>query len=125
MFLGLGLGLARRLLGRASGPALKLTPQSVDEDANVGDLVGLLSVIRGGGVYTYSITSDPDSKFSIDGNRLELADTVDFATAASHSVTIEADNGVEPPLTRTFTIRVNDVFEPPLEYVPTYYYLGF
>ncbi len=49
-------------------------------------------------------TADPDEKFALDGNALELDATLDHATAATHSVTIEADNGIDLPLSRAFTI---------------------
>jgi hypothetical protein len=94
------------------GATISLSVSLIAEDASVGSVVGTLSVLSGSGVYTFSITADPDSKFAIDGDDLKLAATVDYETATSHSVTVEADNGVDPPLSRTFTINVTDVEEP-------------
>ena len=94
-------------------PTVVITALSIAEDASIGDAVGTLSVVNGSGVYTFSITADPDSKFAIDGDDLELADTLDYETATSHSVTIEADNGVDDPISRTFTVFVTDVDEAP------------
>jgi hypothetical protein len=91
-----------------------LSSEFIAEDAEAADLVGTLSVVNGSGSYTFSITADPDSKFVLDvgdNTRLELEDTVDYETATSHQVTIEADNGVDDPISRTFTIRVTDVAE--------------
>jgi hypothetical protein len=94
-----------------TGARISLSGSSVAEDASVGDLVGTLSVVNGSGVYTFSITADPDSKFAIDGTALETAAALDYETATTHSVTIEADNGVDTPLSRTFNIAVANVFE--------------
>lgn len=113
--LGLGIWLWRTS-GGASGPAITLSALSIAENAVIGDLVGTLSVIRGSGSYTFSITADPDSKFIldlVDNTRLELSATVDFETKTSHTVTIQATNGVDPAISRTFTITVTNVFEQP------------
>lgn len=96
-----------------TGAFLRISASSIAEDANVGDAIGTLSVTNGSGVYTFTITADPDTKFAIDGSALELGATVDYETATTHSVTIEADNGVDPPISRTFTIYVTNVFEEP------------
>lgn len=90
---------------------MRISSTSVLEDAAIGDLVGILSVTGGGGPYTFTITSDPDSKFAIDGDRLEVNAPLDYETATSHSVTIEADDGVNPPISRTFTIQVIDIVD--------------
>ena len=91
---------------RVGGTFLVLSNSSISEAAVIGDLVGVLSVVRGSGTYTFTITADPDSKFAIDSNRLELDATLDYGTATFHSVTIEADNGVDPPISKTFIIQV-------------------
>lgn len=94
------------------GPSIQISSDSIAEDAIVGAAVGTLSVIRGeGGTYTFSITSDPDSKFAIDGTSLELAATLDYSVKSSHSVTIRADNGAGSVVDKTFTIGVIDVAE--------------
>jgi hypothetical protein len=95
-----------------TGARISLAGSSVAEDAAIGTAIGTLSVVNGSGVYTFSITADPDSKFAIDGTTLETAAALDYETATSHSVTIEADNGVDTPLSRTFVIGVTDVSEP-------------
>jgi hypothetical protein len=108
--------LRSRFRNRSTGegdvlPRIVITAQTVAEDASIGAAVGTLSVVNGSGSYTFSITVDPDSKFAIDGAALELAAVLDYETATSHSVTVEADNGVDAPFTRTFTISVTDVAE--------------
>lgn len=113
--LGLGLGLtSRAAAGGTIAASVMLDSASVAEDANVGDLVGNLSVVGGSGSYTFSITADPDSKFQLDGGDdsiLEVGGALDYETATSHTVTIEADNGVDDPISRQFTIQVTNVVE--------------
>jgi len=111
--LGLGLNIWRGALNGPYGPAIALSGYSIAEDAIVGAAIGTLSVNNGSGVYTYTITADPDAKFAIDADSLELGATVDYETATSHSVTIEADNGVDDPVSRTFVVFVSNVFEEP------------
>lgn len=92
------------------GPTIQLSASFIAEDASVTDVIGILSVANGSGTYTFTITADPDSKFQIDNDdELQVGDTLDYETATSHSVTIEADNGVDDPFTRMFTISVTDV----------------
>lgn len=95
----------------SSGLSLQLSASSIAEDAASGATVGVLSVTNGSGSYTYSITADPDSKFDIDGDELITDAALDYETATSHSVTVEADNGVDDPISRVFTITVTDVDE--------------
>ena len=92
--------------GRGLGPSIQLSNASVPEDAAIGALIGTLSVANGSGSYTFTITADPDSKFEIDGDALEVNGAFDYDVATSHQVTIEADNGVDDPISRTFTISV-------------------
>lgn len=94
------------------GAAIQLSgSQAVSEAATSGTAIGTLSVLNGSGSYTFTITADPDSKFAInvDGTTLETAATLDYETATDHSVTIEADNGVDTPISRVFTISVSNV----------------
>lgn len=92
-----------------------LSASTIAEDAAGLDEIGTASVANGSGTYTWAITADPDSKFAIDESTgvLSLAElaTLDYETATSHLVTIEADNGVDDPISRTFTISVTDVDE--------------
>lgn len=114
---GLGLGLRPTscvLFGGASWPTITLDAAIIAEDANVGDLVGNLAVADGSGSYAFSITADPDGKFQLDAgddSQLEVGGAPDYETATSHLVTIEADNGVDAPITRQFTISVTNVVE--------------
>jgi hypothetical protein len=96
--------------GPFTNSAITLSSTSIAEDASVNSVVGILSVSNGSGTYTFTITADPDSKFAIaNDDELQIDATLDYETASSHSVTIEADNGVDDPITRQFTITVTDV----------------
>lgn len=103
--------------GAIATPRVQLSNRSIAEDASVDDVIGTLSVSNGSGSYTFSITADPDSKFKIDGDELQVGAALDYETAASHSVTIEADNGVDAPISRTFSIAVENVIEAPVNLV--------
>jgi len=110
--LGVGISLWRPAFSGASGPAISITSATIAEDSSIADVIGILSVINGSGTYTFTITADPDSKFQIaNDDELQVAASLDYETDTSHSVTIEADNGVDDPITRIFTVLVSNVFE--------------
>ena len=92
---------------------ISLSSSSVSENASVGSVVATLTptdpdTISG---FTYTIVSDPDSKFSIDGSQLKLAASVDYESQTSHSVTIEVDDGAGHTYQETFSIGVSDIDE--------------
>jgi hypothetical protein len=96
---------------RRGGARILLSASIIAEDASVGDPVGTFSVSGGSGSYTFTLTDDAGGLFAIDGDDLEVAGALDYETAASHSITVEADNGVDDPISRTFSITVTDVSE--------------
>lgn len=102
-----------RLIARgASGdptPRIVLSATTVAENASIGTTVGTLSVENGSGSYTFTETADPDNKFTISTANLNTSATLDYETATSHSVTIQADNGVDAPISRTFDISVVNI----------------
>jgi hypothetical protein len=122
MPIGLGIGIGISIGGGSGGgvspPRIQLSGLSIAEDA-VGDTeIGTASVANApeGVTYTWAITSDPDSKFAIDETTgvLTLATlaTLDYETATSHQVTIEATPSAgDPPPPREFTISVTNVLE--------------
>jgi hypothetical protein len=94
--------------GGASAPSLILSAQAVAESASVGTLVGSLSVLSGSGTYAFTLTDSAGGLFALDGaddTRLELAATLIGASATTHQVTVEADNGIDDPIERTITIN--------------------
>lgn len=113
MHLCLGLALTRsaRRMGPPA-PRIRLSSTApIPEDTEIGTTLATVSVVNGSGVYTITIVSDPDSKFAIDGDALKLAAAVDYEVATEHSVTLSADNGVDEPISRTFTVPVSNVLE--------------
>lgn len=116
MLIGLSLALTE-LASRGGGapvPAIQIDNASIPEDAEVGDLVGALSVVNGSGSYAFSLTDDAGGLFALNGGDdtlLEVAGALDFETTTSHQVTVEADNGVDTPISRDIVITVTDVAE--------------
>ena len=113
MSLAIGVGLGLPFGGGSTATAIAISAASVAEDATSGTAVGVLSVANGSGTYTFAITADPDAKFAIngDGVTLETDATLDYETATTHLLTVEADNGVDDPITRIITVYVTNVFE--------------
>lgn len=97
--------------GGVAVATITLSATTIPENAAINDVIGVLSVINGSGTYTFTETADPDSKFNISGANLRVGAVLDFETDTTHPVTIEADNGVDPPISREFFIAVTDVAE--------------
>jgi hypothetical protein len=100
--------------GSANNATIALSASTVAEDASVGDLVGTLSVTNGSGSYAFTMTDTAGGLFAldvVDDTLAEVAGALDYETATSHSITIEADNGVDAPITQQFTISVTNVGE--------------
>jgi len=95
--------LRRRAQRRA---LILLSADTVVDSAIVGAVVGTLTVPRGRGPFTFTVTADPDSKFAIGGSSLTLSDTVSNGVAATHAVEISAASAYAPTRTRRFTINV-------------------
>ena len=95
----------------SEGGVIALSSSSVLESATIGTAIGTLSVIGGEGVYTFSELSDPSNKFTVSGSTLQTSAALNYETATSHTVEIQATNGVDDPITRTFTILVANVAE--------------
>jgi hypothetical protein len=113
MRLGLGLGFDRGRPRAASGALILLSLNTVAENASVGATIGTLSVSGGSGSYTFTETADPDSKFSITGASLKVGAALNYEAATFHTVTVQADNGVDTPLSRLFNIFVTNINEAP------------
>jgi hypothetical protein len=102
--------------GGGSGPAIRLVGSTLSEDAALGGAVGTFSIANATGNWldpiTYTLTDTAGNRFAVDGDDLERGATaVDYEAATSHSITVEADNGTDDPITRTFTITVTNVLE--------------
>ncbi|EKJ98666.1 protein containing Cadherin domain protein [Rhodopirellula baltica SH28] len=92
-------------------------PDSVNEDAEIGDAVGIqaFATDSDGEAVTYSLISDPDSKFAIDSNTgiVTLAATLDYDTATEHSFTVRATSADSSFTEETFTVQVIEANEAP------------
>ncbi len=119
-------------MGRAGAavPRIHLSGLSIAEDAEVGDLIGTLSVANSpdGVSWTFTLGDGAPSEVALDESddtRLEVASAL---TPGPLGVPIVATSDEETPtvLNRTFGLVVTEVVDPdPPSYVPTYYYLGF
>ncbi len=82
-----------------------ISDNDIEEGSGAGTLVGTLSATGGTGPFTYAITSDPDSKFQIAGDELQMQDTAVF-DEAPYSVTIQASDSKTRVFTKTLEIDV-------------------
>jgi hypothetical protein len=124
MFIGIGITIYGSGRPPTTAPRIALSDTTIGEDAAGDTEIGTASVANApeGVTYTWAITSDPDSKFDIveATGVLSLATlaTLNFESASSHSVTIEATPSAgDPPPPRTFTIVVTNVIEAPVNTV--------
>lgn len=106
--------VARRRGGDIA-PALLLSASIAPEDADIGDVIGALSVSslpEGVTVSSYAVTADADDKFDIDVDELIVDGALDYETAIQHSVTIEATLSDASTIEREFTITVTNIAAP-------------
>lgn len=96
--------------GNGTGPTgILLSNTDVDESASIGTFIGNLTAQNGVGPFTWTITNDPDNKFQIDGNDLEVGAALDYDTAQTHNVTIQVEDANNDTFEKTFLITVNEV----------------
>jgi large repetitive protein len=85
----------------------------VSENAAVGTLVGITASASDADVsnnaITYSLTDDAGGLFAIDANTgvVTVAGVLDYETAASHDITVQAASTDGSASTETFTINLN------------------
>lgn len=76
---------------------ISLGATTTSETTSIGDVIATISSSGdpdAGDTATYTIVSDPDNKFLIDGTDLKLNGALDYATATDHNVTIRVtDSG--------------------------------
>ncbi|MFK7951911.1 MAG: Ig-like domain-containing protein, partial [Ekhidna sp.] len=91
-----------------------LTATTIDENNNIGDLVGLLSTTDADAVdsHTYSLVSNPGFYFRIVGNRLEANALFNFESEDSYDITISTSDG-ESAFQKEITISINDINDLP------------
>jgi hypothetical protein len=95
---------------------MDISGNSVTEGAANGTLVGVLTTIDpdSGESFTYTLLDSAGGRFTLDGDRLEIAnDTlIDFETDPSHTVTVQVTDSAGNTYDETFTIQVQDVAGP-------------
>ena len=99
---GIGQGFDGGLAG-AGGPRISLSNATIAAGSAVGTTIGTLSVSGGTGTYTFTLTSNPGSLFSISGSNLQVAGTL---VAGSDPIIIQANNGAGSIKSQPFTITV-------------------
>ena len=117
-----GFGFAVTVVSSGGMPVvgsqfIQLSASTVVSNAAIGTTIGTLSVFNGSGTYTYTLTSNPGSLFSISGSSLQVAASL---SPGSDPITVHADNGAGSVLNATFLITVFNS-----AYVPTFELLGF
>ncbi len=93
---------------------------AVDEGALTGTTVGVtaLATDPDGDALTYSLSDNAGGRFAIDANTgvvtVANGTLLDFESATSHDITVEANDGNGGTRTETFTINVNNINEAPV-----------
>ena len=86
---------------------ISLSASSVSESAPVGQGVGIISSFNLSNP-VYTLLNNGGGKFSLLGNQIRIAQSLDFETLSSHIIRIRA-TGTEGQVERDFTITVLDV----------------
>jgi hypothetical protein len=95
--------------GNGTGPTgILLSNSTISENASIGTFIGNLTAQNGEGPFTWTITDDPDNKFQLDGNDLEVGASLDFDTANTHNVTIQVEDDNGDTFEKTFLITVTE-----------------
>ncbi len=89
---------------------------AVDENAALGLAVGVTAFADdadGSDTVSYSLDDDAGGRFAIGlgSGVVTVADTIDFETGASHSITVRATSSDGSTATRAFNITINDLDE--------------
>lgn len=94
---------------------LDLSSSAVDEDAEIGTVVGTLSTDDPDldDPITYVLTDDAGGRFSVDGDELVTAADLDSDVATSHTVGVRAEDAAGETVDATFVISVENVNEAP------------
>jgi hypothetical protein len=97
----------------SAGARIILTGSSIAENASVGDLVGILSVVGGSGGYTFAM-SPANTYFeldAVDSTRLEVKAALNYEAGSGPSqvISIQATGTGSP--TRSFSINITNVLE--------------
>lgn len=106
-------------VGNAAPTEITIGNSSVDEDVAIGTVVGSFSTTDAdvSDTFTYEFVSgdgDTDNaSFTIDGENLVTATSLDFETQSSYSVRVRSTDGASASVEQVFTITVADVNDAP------------
>ena len=93
--------------------SLTLSNARINENSPGGTVIGTLAAVDPdtGSVLTYSIQSDPDSKFPVAGNRIMVRSgaSLDYEAKTSHQVTLKVTDQGNLTYEKLFTINLNDI----------------
>ncbi|WP_243057035.1 cadherin domain-containing protein [Nocardioides sp. SR21] len=94
---------------------LDLSNSTVDEDAEIGAVVGTLSTDDPDldDPITYTLTEDVDGVFAVEGDELVTAGDLDREVATSHTVEVRAEDAGGETVDATFVISVVNINEAP------------
>jgi len=102
--------------GGGAGGLILLSNSTVTEGSSVGTVVGNFSVTGGSTrTYTFTLTSNPGTLFSVGGSTLAVAAAL---TAGNAPITVRASDTGVSVINGGFNITITS-------YVPTYPYVGF
>jgi len=91
---------------------MSLSGNQITEGATNGALVGVLTTTDAdaGETFTYVLLDSAGGRFTLDGDRLEVANgsLIDYESATSHNVTVQGKYSAGHDYVETFTINVQD-----------------
>lgn len=94
--------------------AATLSSNTAAENATPGTVVGTLAAVDADGdTLSYLLTDDAGGRFSLSGDLLRITSGLDFETAQTHSVTVQAADPSGATSNQTFTVNVTNVVEAP------------
>ena len=101
--------------GNSAPTDIILSNATVEENSEVGTVVGALSAVdpNAGDTASFSLLDDAGGRFRIVGNELQVANglLLDFETATSHSVTIRVTDSGGLTFDEVITIALTDLNE--------------
>ena len=101
--------------GNSAPTDIILSNATVEENSEVGTVVGVLSAVdpNAGDTASFSLLDDAGGRFRIVGNELQVANglLLDFETATSHSVTVRVTDSGGLTFDEVITIALTDLNE--------------
>jgi Ca2+-binding RTX toxin-like protein len=97
---------------------INLSKSSINENSSNGTIIGNLSTLDPdlGDTHSYTLINNADGRFTLDGNKLLVAqgNRLDFETNKNHLIEVKATDKGGLSLTKNLTISLNDLNEPPV-----------